>query len=309
MQEELNLTSEDLVTEVTKKGITKWNLNRGDAQCLAYATHVLWNMDSIECCGMVFDQETIRHYLMDRFNPESFKMAVRYVNAGPGSGRSYWVAATIFLFLAYDDVLKKHFQPCEQKEEPLRYTIDTFLSGVKIRYHGKTVAAKRRFQITKKTDSATPDQDFGNTCRDKRDIRGRAFIVPNAAFQMDLTGGEIIVYSYLLYCEDRKTFTCYPSYETIGGAVGMSKNTVRKYVRMLEQKGLIETSPTTVVTKKGEIHNGSLKYHIRPIAEAEEGFDRRQMKRLQAEAARERVRKALGSQDEKHGNSPENGPK
>ena len=309
MQAESNLTTEDLVTEDTKKGITTWDLNRGDAQCLSYASHILWNMDSIECCGMVFDQEMIRHYLMDRFNPEFFKMAVRYVNAGPGSGRSYWVAATIFLFLVYDDVLKKHFQLCEQKEEPLQYTIDTFLSDVKIRYHGKTIAVKRRSHITEKPDSAALDQDFWNVCRDKHDVRGRAFIVPNAVFQMDLSGGEIIVYSYLLYCEDRKTFTCYPSYETIGGAVGMSKNTVRKYVRMLEQKGLIETSPTTVVTKKGEVHNGSLKYHIRPIAEAEEGFDRRQMKRLQEEAARERVRKALGSQDEKHGNSPENGPK
>ena len=304
MQEELNLTTENLMTEVVQKAVITWDLNRGDAQCLAYASHVLWNMDSIECCGMVFDQETIRHYLMDRFKPEFFKMAVGYVSAGPGSGRSYWVAATIFLFLVYDDVLKKHFQSCEQKEEPLRYTIDTFLSGVKIRYHGKTVAAKRRFRITEKPDSAAPDQNFWNVCRDKHDVRGRAFIVPNSVFQMDLTGGEIIVYSYLLYCEDRKTFTCYPSYETIGGAVGMSKNTVRKYVRMLEQKGLIETSPTTVVTKKGEVHNGSLKYHIRPIAEAEEGFDHRQMKQLQAEVARERVRKALGSQAEMHKNDP-----
>ena len=304
MQEELNLTTEDLMTEVVKKAVTTWDLNRGDAQCLSYASHILWNMNSIECYGMYFDRKTIRQYLLDRIKPEYFRKAIQYVHTRSGIGRSYWVAATIFLFLVYDDVLKKHFQLCEQKEKPLQYTIDTFLSNVKIRYHGKTVAAKRRFRITEKPDSDAPDQNFWNVCRDKHDVRGRAFIVPNSVFQMDLTGGEIIVYSYLLYCEDRKTFTCYPSYETIGGAVGMSKNTVRKYVRMLEQKGLIETSPTTVVTKKGEVHNGSLKYHIRPIVEAEEGFDRRQMKRLQAEAARERVRKALGSQAEMHENDP-----
>ena len=112
------------------------------------------------------------------------------------------------------------------------------------------------------------------------------FPMPNDIFRLDLSAGAIAVYAYLMCCEDHKTYRCYPSYTTIGQTVGLSKNTVRKYVRMLEQKGLIETSPTTVVTKKGEVHNGSLKYHIRPIAEAEEGFDRRQMKRLQEEAAR-----------------------
>lgn len=308
MQEELNLTTENLMTEVVQKAVITWDLNRGDAQCLAYATHFLWNMDSIECYGRYFDQEAIRQCFLDRIKPEYLQKAIKYANTAPGRGRSYWVAAAIFMFLVYDDVLEKHFQSGELKEENLRYMLYSFLSNVTMRYKEVTIATKLRFHFTEKTDDSALDQVFWNACREKNEIRGRAFIVPNAVFQMDLTGGEIIVYSYLLYCEDRKTFTCYPSYETIGGAVGMSKNTVRKYVRMLEQKGLIETSPTTVVTKKGEVHNGSLKYHIRPIAEAEEGFDRRQMKQLQAEAARERVRKALGSQDEKHENSPENGP-
>ena len=44
------------------------------------------------------------------------------------------------------------------------------------------------------------------------------------------------------------------------------------------------------------------------FAEAEESFDRRQMKRLQEESARERARKALESYDEKHRNTTENRP-
>lgn len=308
MEADSNLTTENLMTEVVQKGIATWNLNRGDAQCLSYATHRLWNMDSIECCGMNFDRATIQQYFMDRFNPEYFKKAIEYVKAPPGSARSHWVAAAIFMFLIYDDVLKTHFLSDELKEENIQYALYSFLSNVTMRYDGKTIPTKLRFQFAEKKGNSALDQVFRHTCHDKYEIRGRAFLVPNAVFQMDLSGGEILVYSYLLYCEDRKTFTCYPSYETIGEAVGMSKNTVSKYVGMLEKKGLIETSKTTIVTRKGAVHNGNLKYHILPIADAEERFDRRQMKRLQAEAARERVRKALGSQDEKHGNSPENGP-
>ena len=308
MQAESNLTTEDLMTEVVKKAVTTWDLNRGDAQCLSYASHVLWNMNSIECYGMYFDQKTIRQYLLDRIKPEYFRKAIQYVQTRSGSGRSYWVAAAIFMFLIYDDILKRHFRSDERKEEYVRYALYSFLSNVTMRYKGNTIATKLRFHFTEKTDNSALDQVFRNACRDKNEIRGRAFLVPNAVFQMDLSGGEILVYSYLLYCEDRKTFTCYPSYETIGEAVGMSKNTVSKYVGMLEKKGLIETSKTTIVTRKGAVRNGNLKYHILPIADAEERFDRRQMKRLQEESARERARKAIESYDEKHRNTPESRP-
>ena len=33
--------------------------------------------------------------------------------------------------------------------------------------------------------------------------------LPNAIFSLNLCPGEIAVYSYLLYCEDRKTYQCY----------------------------------------------------------------------------------------------------
>lgn len=45
--------------------------------------------------------------------------------------------------------------------------------------------------------------------------------VPKVICQLGLSPGEIAVYSFLLFCEDRKTYQCYPSYRTIGEAVWM----------------------------------------------------------------------------------------
>ena len=128
------------------------------------------------------------------------------------------------------------------------------------------------------------------------------FPVPNMIFNLGLDGGEILVYLYLMYCEDRKTFQCYPGYKTIGSAVGMSVNTVRKYVQSLEKKRLITTEWTMVRTKSGKAHNGTLKYTIRPIQEAIDYYDEIQMKQLYAEAARRRAEEALAKYDEKHRN-------
>ena len=89
--------------------------------------------------------------------------------------------------------------------------------------------------------------------------------VPKVICQLGLSPGEIAVYSFLLFCEDRKTYQCYPSYRTIGDAVGMSRNTVCKYVRSLEEKGLIRTERTTVTLKDGRKRNGSLLYTILPV--------------------------------------------
>ena len=76
------------------------------------------------------------------------------------------------------------------------------------------------------------------------------FSIPNAVFDLDLTDGEILVYAFLLRCEDRRTYQCHPSYATIGRAIGKSVNSVRKYVQGLIQKGLIATERTQIVTKK-----------------------------------------------------------
>lgn len=71
----------------------------------------------------------------------------------------------------------------------------------------------------------------------KRDAIRDYFPLPNEIFSLGLSTGEIAVYAYLMYCEDRKTFQSHPSYKTIGKAVGMSKNTVRKHVDGLTKNG------------------------------------------------------------------------
>ena len=107
------------------------------------------------------------------------------------------------------------------------------------------------------------------------------FPMPNEIFCLGLSSGEIAVYSYLMSCEDRETYQCYPSYNTIGNALKMSKKTVMKYVKSLEDKCLITTEHTTVTLKSGQKQNGNLRYTIRPIKEAREEFYRRQMMKLE----------------------------
>ena len=97
---------------------------------------------------------------------------------------------------------------------------------------------------------------------------GHYFLLPNEIFTLGLRAGEIAVYAYLLFCEDRETHLCYPSFRKIGECTGMSPNTVRKYITQLEDKRLIETLPTTVWTLDGTARNGTLLYTILPIYEA-----------------------------------------
>ena len=111
------------------------------------------------------------------------------------------------------------------------------------------------------------------------------------------------MYSYLMYCEDRKTFQCHPSYKTIGNAVGMSKNTVKKYVDSLIEKQLITVEPNSVITQNGEKRNGNLRYTIRPIAEAVERYYEQQLIRLHEETRHQAVLKKLAEFDRKHGKS------
>lgn len=93
--------------------------------------------------------------------------------------------------------------------------------------------------------------------------------------------------------ECRETYQCWPSYKTIGKAVKMSPNTVRKYVAALEEKGLISTEATMIRRKDGRPMNGSLLYTIRPIQGAVEMFYARQLHKLEEDADRQRIAKQL----------------
>ena len=82
------------------------------------------------------------------------------------------------------------------------------------------------------------------------------------------------------FCEDRNTYQCWPSFKTIGKATRMSTNTVRKYVRMPEDRGLITTEPTRITTKGGQKRNGNLLFTIRPIQEAVAQFYQQQLEEV-----------------------------
>ena len=122
------------------------------------------------------------------------------------------------------------------------------------------------------------------------------FPLPNAIFSLNLSPGEIAVYSYLLHCEDRKTYQCYPSYKTIGQAVGVSTNTVQKYIYELADKGFIEIEPTSVITKSRQKRNGSHRYTIRPIQEVVDLYHQRQLRKLQQDTAKSRIASGIAVQ-------------
>ena len=73
----------------------------------------------------------------------------------------------------------------------------------------------------------------------------------------------------------------------------MSKSTVKKHVDGFRNKGLIETQYTTVTTRDGRTHNGSLCYTILPIEPIEQAYFQ---KRLRLESAKKNIKTQL----EKH---------
>lgn len=136
--------------------------------------------------------------------------------------------------------------------------------------------------------------------RQNRNALKNYFPLPNEIFSLGLYSGEISVYAYLMYCEDRKTFQCHPSYKTIGRALKISRNTVRKYVKGLEEKQLISTEPTMISLKSGKRQNGNLLYTIRPIKEAVDYFNAQQLRKIELETAKLNAIRKLKEYDRKH---------
>ena len=131
----------------------------------------------------------------------------------------------------------------------------------------------------------------------KRDAIKNYFPLPNEIFSLNLSSGEIAVYSFLMICEDRKTFQCHPSYKTIGKALKMSRNTVRKYVAGLIDKKLITAEPTKIRSRDGRKRNGSLLYTILPIEEAVRQNYELQMQRNAKIIAAEQFQKRIVEPD------------
>ena len=121
--------------------------------------------------------------------------------------------------------------------------------------------------IASTSSTFAPSTEIKNTYTKWLD-EGRFFLLPNAIFTLGLSPGEMTLYVYLIFCEDRKTHQCWPSIGRISQHTGMSANTIAKYIRQLEEKQLIDVEPTKVRTKRGEVRNGTLQFTIRPIQEA-----------------------------------------
>ena len=122
---------------------------------------------------------------------------------------------------------------------------------------------------------------------------GRSFMMPNEVYQLGLSTGAIVTYGFLSCYENRRRgdkarFTCYPSYKTIGSAIGRSARSVAKYVQELVEAGLVSTAPTKVTTKDGQRWNGNLKYTLLPIESAVALFHERQLAKLKTGVQRKR---------------------
>ena len=122
------------------------------------------------------------------------------------------------------------------------------------------------------------------------------FPVPNELLDFDLPAGAVAVYLYLLRHANRKTNRCHPSEATIAKKLHLSRNTVAKHVRLLEERGFIVTEYTTVITKQGVKRNGNLLYTLLPMHEVMERFYERQLTALDSTAERHRVQAILSAQ-------------
>ena len=131
----------------------------------------------------------------------------------------------------------------------------------------------------------------------KRDPIKNYFPVPNEIFSLGLSSDAISIYGYLLSREDRKTYECLVSYRMISEAIGKSVTTVRKYVMELEERSLIRTERTNVVTKEGRKRNGRLLYHILPIQMAIDQFHERQLYEADLALERQRLQQRMAARE------------
>ena len=108
------------------------------------------------------------------------------------------------------------------------------------------------------------------------------FSLPNELFFLNIGHGAITVYAYLLYCEDRWTHQCHPSYRTISDAVHLTVSTVMKHITKLADRQFITVESTSYIDKRGMKWNGNNLYTILPIQMAMDYCYQQQLLRLEA---------------------------
>ena len=124
------------------------------------------------------------------------------------------------------------------------------------------------------------------------------FPLPNEVFQLGLKSSELLVYIYLQYQKGAHSDQCWPSYSTIGAAVGMSRKTVQKHIGALIDKGLVRAEYTSVFIH-GQKVNGNLLYTLKPAEQVLREREKAQLDKLKlTEAQRkwdEKVRRTAGA--------------
>lgn len=116
------------------------------------------------------------------------------------------------------------------------------------------------------------------------------FPIPNELLEFDLPGGAIAVYIYLLRHADRRTGQCHPSTATIAKKLHYCRNTVANYVRLLEERGLIVTENTEIITKRGIKKNGNLLYTLVPMHEVTQAYYDQQFAKADLAVAQQKAK-------------------
>nr|WP_325254471.1 helix-turn-helix domain-containing protein [uncultured Oscillibacter sp.] len=120
---------------------------------------------------------------------------------------------------------------------------------------------------------------------------GKFFTLPNEIFLLNLPPSAFVVYAYLLLVEDRRMHTCHPSYNTIAAITGMSRNTVIKSISVLLDRQLVTMEHSQYLDRRGLKWNGNNLYTILPMQKAVEAFHQRQLRQLEADAQRRKLRR------------------
>lgn len=82
--------------------------------------------------------------------------------------------------------------------------------------------------------------------------------------------GLIATYAYLCFRADSETRECYPSQTTIGNAIGVKRETVNRYIKRLEELGLITK---VAQSRKDGSGQTSSRYKITAVIPQSQGCD------------------------------------
>ena len=85
----------------------------------------------------------------------------------------------------------------------------------------------------------------------EKNTREPFFIVPSRVFELGLNAYELAVLFYLMMRCDNEKHTCWPSEKGIARACGMSLATVKRTVKSLEEKNLININKQFSQSKNG----------------------------------------------------------